>query len=136
MAGLESRVKLFSYRKDVLDLLTKAKACVVSLHHEAFGRITDEAMLMGCPLIGNSSEGTSEIIIDEKFGLLFANEDELVKVMLFATDPINAEITNNKIAAAQERANVLFTQEKFSKNIEAVYNNIITNKTKINGVTK
>ena len=135
-AGLESRIKLYGYRTDVLDLLTKAKACIVSSHHEAFGRITAEAMLMGCLVIGNSSEGTLEIIKNEKYGFLYANEYELVNALLFAADPINAEITNSKIAAARERAFELFTQEKLSKNIEAVYNNIITNKTKINEVTK
>lgn len=46
------------------------------------------------------------------------------------------EIINSKISAARERAIELFTQEKLCQNIEAVYNNIITNKTKINEVTK
>jgi glycosyltransferase involved in cell wall biosynthesis len=135
-AGLKSRVKLYGYRTDVLDLLMKAKACIVSSYHEAFGRITAEAMLMGCLVIGNSSEGTLEIIKDEKYGFLYFNENELVSAMLFTADPINDEIINSKIAAARERAIELFTQEKLCKNIDAVYNNIITNKTKINEVTK
>jgi glycosyltransferase involved in cell wall biosynthesis len=123
-AGLKDRIKLLGYRNDVTKLLKKAKACIVASHYEAFGRITAEAMLLGCPVIGKASEGTLEIIKDERFGLLFNTEEELKNAMIYITEPANREKISMMINFSKERADLLFTQEELCKNILELYGNL------------
>lgn len=130
-AGLQKRVKLLGYRSDVLELLKSAKACIVPSYHEAFGRITAEAMLMGCPVIGKASEGTLEIIKDQSYGWLYIDENELVNAMTFITEPANNEEVATKISKAKVRADALFTQVQLSKNIMNVYQNVLKKNNKI-----
>lgn len=126
-AGIDNRVKLLGYRSDILLLLKKAKACVVPSHHEAFGRITVEAMLMGCPVIGKASEGTLEIIRDDRYGLLYSTEKELINFMFFISEPENKEKIHEKIIEAKKRADTHFTQEQLCDNICEVYNSMNNN---------
>ena len=124
-AGLQHRIKLLGYRSDILVLLEKAAACIVPSHHEAFGRITAEAMLMGCPVIGKACEGTLEIIRDDNYGFLYESEDELINAMIFVTEHKNKDIIHSKIIAAKKRSDDLFTQEQLCENILAVYKTVI-----------
>lgn len=123
-AGLKDRIYLLGYRNDVTELLKKAKACIVASHYEAFGRITAEAMFVGCPVIGKASEGTLEIIKDESFGLLFNTEDELKNAMIYITDTANKEKISMMINFSKRKANLLFTQEELCKNILNIYDNL------------
>lgn len=124
-AGLQKRIKLLGYRSDILELLKSAKACIIPSHHEAFGRITAEAMLMGCPVVGKASEGTLEIIKDHSYGWLYNNENELVNAMELITEPDNKKSVATKISKAKLRADALFTQEQLSANIMSVYRNVL-----------
>ena len=123
-AGLNQRIQLLGYRTDILELLKKAKACIMSSYHEAFGRITAEAMLMGCPVIGKACEGTLEIIKEDRYGWLYSNEEELVNAMTFISEPINKEPIHLKIIEAKKRADSLFTQEKLCGKILNLYETI------------
>lgn len=55
---------------------------------EAFGRVTVEAMLAGCLVIGAKNAGTLDLIEDELTGLLYesGNVDNLVEKIEFALD--------------------------------------------------
>ena len=123
-AGLQDRVKLLGYRNDILQLLKEAKACIVPSHYEAFGRITAEAMLLGCPVIGKASEGTLEIIQDSRYGSLYNSKEELVNAMIFQGEPSNNAIISKMINAAKIRADKLFTQEQLCSNILEVYHSV------------
>lgn len=122
--GLQDRVKLLGYRNDILQLLKAAKACIIPSHYEAFGRITAEAMLLGCPVIGKASEGTLELIQDSRFGSLYNSKEELVHAMIFQGEPSNNAIISKMINAAKIRADKLFTQEQLCSNILEVYQSV------------
>jgi glycosyltransferase involved in cell wall biosynthesis len=126
--GLQHRIQLYGYRSDLLELLRKAKACIVPSHSEAFGRITAEAMLMDCPVIGNSTEGTLEIIKDERYGYLYESQEELIKHMVFLSEFNNKEKIESKIISAKERAIEMFTQEKICDETYRVYQDTIIQK--------
>lgn len=126
-SGLEKRIKLLGYRSDVIELLKAAKACVVASHNEAFGRITAEAMLVGCPVIGKASEGTLEILQNETYGLLYKSEEELVDCMTFMGSYGNIRSIKSKIIAAKKKADIAFTQEQLCENIKVIYKNLLKN---------
>lgn len=119
--NLSIRIKLLGYRTDVLSLLTKAKACIMASHSEAFGRTTAEAMFMGCPIIGKATAGTLEIIESDKYGFLYNTIDELVFCMQEVTNQNSIKDINTIIDNAQERAIQLFSQEQLCDKVFAVY---------------
>lgn len=57
-ANCEANVIFLGYRSDVKELMSKAKALIVASRFEAFGLISVEAMLSGCPVIGHNVAGT------------------------------------------------------------------------------
>jgi glycosyltransferase involved in cell wall biosynthesis len=61
---------------DPFPFYTSAQALLVCSAHEAFGRVTVEAMAAGCVVIARASGGSIELIDDEKNGLLFRNSVE------------------------------------------------------------
>ena len=65
--------------KEVRDLLSRTKVFVHGKTQEHFGMAIIEAQASGCATITHRSGGpVSDIILDEKYGLLFQTEDELV----------------------------------------------------------
>lgn len=76
-----NRVVFKGFVDDVRPLMRKAKALIVPSYFEALGRITIEAMLMGCFVIGRNTGGTKEILEKEKAGILFNNISDLVTSM-------------------------------------------------------
>lgn len=60
--NLQEKVVLLGYRSDSKELMRKAIALLMCSKHEAFGRVTAEAMLNDCLVIGRNSGGTPELI--------------------------------------------------------------------------
>lgn len=116
---LNDNVKILGKRKDLKELYAKADISCVCSRAEAFGRITVEAMLSGCLVIGANTAGTSEIINDKKDGLLFQSEDSesLYEKILYAINNID----EMRQLARQGQQTAL---EKFSarRNAEDIYN--------------
>ena len=69
-------------------LLKQCDIALVCSVNEAFGRVTAEAMLLGKPVVGSRSGGTSELIEHKKTGLLFKPQDvqALTDNILLLTD--------------------------------------------------
>jgi glycosyltransferase involved in cell wall biosynthesis len=127
-AKIESRVRFLGFREDVCDLMSKATALVVPSRHEGFGFITVEAMFNGCLVIGNDSAGTREILEKENLGLLYTGHNELVATL--KTVALNGiESYYPMMRQAQNRAIVLYSQEKNARLVYELYNEIIKHKT-------
>ena len=120
-ANLQHRIQLLGYRNDIVNLLKKARGCIVASHNEAFGRITAEAMLIGCPIIGKATEGTLELIQSATNGFLFTNETELLNALLFLSNVENKEKITEKIISSKLRAELLFTQEILCEKMLEIY---------------
>lgn len=83
----------FQSKKNVLEIFKNSYMVVVPSITEAFGFVTIEAMSVKTAVIGSNTSGISEIIRDEKDGLLFEpkNEKELFKKMKYLL--LNEEFT-------------------------------------------
>lgn len=77
-------VKFLGHREDVSKLMSEASALVVPSVSEAFGRITAEAMLNYCLVIGKNVAGTKEqfdnglFLYKEEIGIRYEKEPDLV----------------------------------------------------------
>ena len=104
--------------------MSRAKALIVSSKFEGFGRMTAEAILSGCVVIGRNTGGTKEII-SQTGGYMFSNHKELVQSMIDVAN-LNSQEYNVSISQAQNIARNLFTCEQNIKNTLALYNKIVS----------
>ena len=92
---LQNKVEFLGYRKDIQTLLQDATALIVPSRFEAMGRITLEAMMMGCFVIGRNTGGTKELLENDSTGILYDTIDDLVialgKVAAMQCDELEKE---------------------------------------------
>lgn len=85
---IEGNVEFLGFRKDTDELMSNALAFLMCSKSEALGRVTIEAMLNSCLVIGFNNAGTAELIKNDLTGFLYSNEEEMTEHML--------KIANNK----------------------------------------
>ncbi|PZR19820.1 MAG: hypothetical protein DI539_12695 [Flavobacterium psychrophilum] len=86
---LEKNVKFLGFRKDTDELMSNALALLMCSKNEALGRVTIEAMLNSCIVIGFNNAGTAELINDGQTGLLYNNTQGLANRMLEVINDTN-----------------------------------------------
>lgn len=121
---LKNKVRFLGNRNDVFDLMSSATALIVPSLHEAFGRITVEAMFNGCLVIGNDSGGTQEILKEEDLGLLYSGHEELALTMETVVSN-GIESYFSIIKKAQERAIDLYSVEQNANGVYEYYKEIL-----------
>lgn len=94
----KDRIKLLGFRRDVYDLMRKAKALLVPSYYEGFGFITAEAMANGCLVIGRNAAGTKEQfdnglnITGKEVGFRFNNQEDLTNLMSYVVSMSKTEL--------------------------------------------
>lgn len=73
--GLEERVKLLGWRRDVANLFHTADLCVFPSRYEPNGNVVHESWLFNTPLIAAASAGPSWLIDHEENGILVPIDD-------------------------------------------------------------
>lgn len=122
----EDGVLFLGYRSDVKALIQHAKAIVVASYNEGFGRMTAEAALQGCLVIGRNTAGTKEIM-DKVGGMPFDNIEELFNAMSNSIDISNDDYSL-KVLRSQEKALSLYTTEKNVEKIYCLYKSLMNTK--------
>ena len=109
---LNEEVKYLGFQKDILKYWNDTDIAFMCSSGEAFGRTTVEASLAGCLVIGADIGATSEIITDNKTGLLYesGNEIDLKDKIIYA---INNKKKMKKIASSGRK----LAKEKFNSEI-------------------
>lgn len=105
---LAKNVVMHDYIKDPFSLMQRQDICLVTSTFEAFGRVTVEGMLLGVPVIVADKGGSTEIVQDGQFGLMYKSGDanDLAKKI---TDAIsNPQETTKLVAAAHAYATKKF----------------------------
>ncbi len=117
-----SRIHFLGFRKDVASLMNKARALLMCSKNEAMGRVTAEAMLNNCFVIGYSNAGTSELIVHDQTGVLYENTAQLIECMKKYSyeSSFKTEIVNKAKKYAIEN----FVEEVYSLKILSVYNSL------------
>ena len=123
-AGLNERIIFLGFRREINKLMSRATALIVPSAFEGFGFTTVEAMFNGCLIIGNNSGGTKEILEQEKLGILYSGQNEMVDAMRKVTSN-NFEYFIPIICKAQKVASRLYSCEKNAEEICNIYHKIL-----------
>ncbi|MFT3888054.1 MAG: glycosyltransferase [Arachnia sp.] len=118
--GLESCVSYHGMTSTLAQEYVSHDALVVASVREAFGRVTAEAMILGCLVVGSDSGGTGELLADGR-GLLFESGDvESLADSLrrcVARDPQNERIRERARVFASQN----FTTSAYVNAVDAAY---------------
>lgn len=122
----EKYVKFLGWKSaDELKLLmSNALALIVNSKCEGFGRMTAEAIINGCLVVGRDSGGTKEIFEKTGGGLAYNDYDEFQECLqsLVKMDDISYA---KKIHNAQRIANDIFSVESNGAGVLEVYHKIL-----------
>jgi len=124
----EGSVVFLGFVKDVRPLMAEASALFVGSRNEGFGRMTAEANMMGCMVIGRNSAGTKEIITETKGGFLYNDKPELVSIIKQVSHMSGDDMVKF-MEAPRKRAIELYSNERSAQEVLAFYNSILSNKT-------
>lgn len=122
--GLEEVVTYHGMVSTIADEYRAHDVLIVASRAEAFGRVTAEAMLCGCAVVGSNSGGTPELIANERGYLFEANDARSLARALeeAASDPSERERRAQRaLSYAQEH----FTVDAYVDGVEAVYQSVL-----------
>ncbi len=123
--GLSNYFDFVGLQKDTKKYYSKSDIVLVCSKFEAFGRVTVEAMMSGCLVIGSNTGGTIELIKDKKTGLLYDVNDveDLANKIMYSIDHRRESVKIAKEGQNDMLSN--FTAESNAKSIFDEYNNIL-----------
>lgn len=125
---LQDSIIFLGERNDIYDLMSKARALVVTSRFEGFGFISVEAMLNNCVVIGRDTGGTKEqfdigeVEVGEPIAFRFKNDRELLQRL----DSIVNEDTSRMRFLAKRTVLNHYTIESHVNKIENFYQRIIS----------
>jgi len=125
---LEEEIEFHGLSSNVFELYNQADIAFTCCATEAYGRVTIEAMLSGCLVIGVNSGATPELISDGETGYLYekGNAHALAEKIIYA---IKNPILSQKIAdAGKEYAKKTYRKEKNLQQIIEVYEEALGSK--------
>ncbi len=120
--GLEPYVHIDKFKKDLREYRKMCRYSITASRMEALGRVTIEALLAGCIVIGANTGGTAEIIgQDSARGYLYRQGDyrSLAEVMRHAMEQRSDHIRIRQ--AAQIYALENFNSKKYMEKVIEVY---------------
>lgn len=88
LLGISDCVEFLGYRKDIPQLMSRAKAVIIPSKSEAFGFVTAEAMYYGADIMGYNTAGTKEQMdnvdkfLKESFCMRFESSEQLATLLL------------------------------------------------------
>jgi hypothetical protein len=123
--GLSPYIKFIGLQKDVAKFYRSADIVFMCSEAEAFGRVTVEAMISGCLVIGANSGATIELIENLKTGLLYENGNihDLEDKLLYAFKHKNE--ARQMAEAGRVKMSATMTAANNAKQIYNIYKNIL-----------
>ena len=117
-------IEFLGFINDVRPYMLEAKALLVGSRYEGFGRMTAEANMMGCMVIGRNSAGTKEILTSTKGGFLYNDKEDLKNCILQASNMTSDE-TIEFMRESRETAINLYNNEKSAQEVLDLYYSIV-----------
>lgn len=122
--GLADRVHYHGMTTAIADEYRRHDVLVVASRAEAFGRVTAEAMMCGCAVVGSNAGGTPELIADDR-GYLFEPHDAAS-----LADALSQVVSDPKDCHQRAERALRFAREHFSvpayvDRVEEVYESVL-----------
>lgn len=123
-SSIKSKIEYVGYQKDTVLYYKQSDIAFTCSDSEAFGRITVEAMMSGCLVIGVNSGGTKEIIRDKETGVLYDKGD--IDSIIDAIDFSLKDTHQSRAIASAGRSYALknFSAENNANKVSDEYSNI------------
>lgn len=122
-SDIHNRIVWKDVVSNVMDYMRKASALLMCSKHEAMGRVTVEAMAVGCPVLGYNRAGTSELLGSNKRGYVYNHLDEgESQLRLLLTQ---ADATASKAKLAIEFVREHCTKEQYINRVWQVYSYLV-----------
>lgn len=118
---ISDKITYVGFQKDVSKFYRNADVAFTCSDHEAFGRITVEAMMSGCLVIGSNSGCTPELIDDGVTGYLYQKKDCDSFCATLQKALSNYENARSIALAGQEISLKKFTSERNALQVKEVY---------------
>ena len=118
---LENQVFFLGYRKDVNEILNQSNLFIICSHHETFCMSILEACFKKIPIVASNVGGIKEIIINNKTGLLFEDNDinkayeNIIK--MFKNNDFSKKIAENAFNYVNDK----FNPDKTFKKLKDIY---------------
>lgn len=122
--GLTERVRFLGYRRDVPELFEAADMVVLPSLYEGLPLVAIEALAAGRPMVATEVDGTPEVVIHEKTGLLVppANPTALAAAIERLLD--NPELASRLAADGREFVRENFTLQRQIEETVALYSEL------------
>lgn len=126
--GLSDHIHFPGLQKDTASFYHRSDIVLVCSYFEAFGRVTVEAMMGGCVVIGANTGGTVELIRDKDTGYLYegGNVDDLKRAIEYVMD--HRDEANAVARRGQQYMLSNMTAEKNADAVYSVYADILKSK--------
>lgn len=124
--GITAHVRFFGETGDVPGLLCQASVAVLCSLREGLGLSAIEAMAAGLPVVASRIGGLPEVIEDGKTGILCPPGDSAAigeALIRLLSDPVQAAAMGR---AGRERFESKFTSKEMIRNLEGLYERLIT----------
>ncbi len=124
--GLDDKIVFTGFREDIPALINMMNVVVhASTRPEPFGMVLIEGMAMNKPIIATKAGGPLDVIVDSESGFLVDIGDSVEMgrkiVHLLKNPDLSKKMGNN----ARERVVKYFCKERYAKEIEGIYRNLI-----------
>lgn len=118
--GVTEDVALLPETDDPFAQFAWADVALVCSRAEAFGRVTVEAMKLGCPVVGARAAGTAELIRDDWNGLLYEPGDPADLSDRIALLRARPQLAARLAGTARTWAHEQFSAERYARDFLAV----------------
>lgn len=129
--NISDKVIFAGYQNDISKYYDVFDVFALVSAHESFGLVLVEAMLHKLPVIATNVGGMKYIVLDNETGFLVEKYDVTAIAASLLKIYENPDLKQQMGAKGYERAIENYTEERYVRNVENLYNNLL----KQNGVT-
>jgi glycosyltransferase involved in cell wall biosynthesis len=123
--GLSKRVNFVGFQKNIEEYLAISDMNVITSLREGLPRVVVEASLVGIPTVGYQVEGISEIVSDQKSGLVVPQGD-LGALVIGMNELVTNELKRKEFGIfAREIALSNWSHESMNNRILALYRKLL-----------
>lgn len=125
-AGVEKHFVFTGHRSDVSRLMSALDVAVLSTHFEGLPHVLLQAMALAKPVVATAVDGIPELISHNVTGLLYppADADALAQRLIGLLD--DPELAAQVGGAARRSIQADFSEERFARDIAALYSRLLT----------
>jgi glycosyltransferase involved in cell wall biosynthesis len=125
---INHQVSFLGDRRDVVNLLVRSQAFILSTNYEGFPISILEAMRVGLPIIASRVNGIPEQVDNGKTGLLVPPQDPVALSQAIQTLNTSPELRHSMGVAGQRRFEKEFTLEQMVNKTRIVYDHLTCKK--------